>query len=84
MNLGRIKVLIFYTFVQFRTKCNLMLSNRRVEVVGSYVYLGITFTARAGKFSMTQATKDRLTKGSLYNVVTLPYIGQCDVLVTPP
>ena len=63
VNLGKTKVLIFHTSAQFRTKCNLMLSNKQVEVVGSYVYLGITFTARVGKFSMTQAAKDRLTKG---------------------
>ena len=44
MNLGKIKVLVFHNYAWIRTKCNLILSNRQVEVIGSYVYLGVTFT----------------------------------------
>ena len=44
-NLGKPKVLIFQMSPQIRTKCQLTLSNRQVEVVRSYVYLGVTFSA---------------------------------------
>ena len=40
-----------------------MLSNRQLEVVRPYVYLGVPFKACLGKFLMTQATKYRLTRG---------------------
>ena len=63
VNLGKTKVLIFHTSAQVRAKCHLTISHSPVEVVGSYVYLGVTFSARSGKFSMTQAAKDRLTRG---------------------
>ena len=63
VNLGKTKVLIFHTSSQVRSKCTLTLVGKKLEVVSSYVYLGVTFTARVGKFSMTQAAKDRLTKG---------------------
>ena len=63
MNLGKTEVLIFHTSAQVRTKCHLTISHSPVEVVGSYVYLGVTFSACSGKFSMTQAVKDRLTRG---------------------
>jgi hypothetical protein len=43
-----------------------MLSNKHIEVVGSYVYVGVTFEACSGKFSMSQASKDRLVKGYVY------------------
>ena len=33
-----------------------------MKVADSYVYLGINFTARSGKFSMIQATRDRTTR----------------------
>ena len=39
------------------------LSHRPVEVVGSYLYLGVTFSARSGKFLMTHVAKDILTIG---------------------
>ena len=63
VNLAKTKVLIFHTSSRVRSKCHLTLSDKLVEVVGSYVYLGVTFSARSGKFSMTQAAKDRLTRG---------------------
>ncbi|MCO5589434.1 hypothetical protein L7F22_043401 [Adiantum nelumboides] len=34
-----------------------------MEVTCSYVYLGVIFTAASGTFSMTQAARDRLTRG---------------------
>ena len=63
VNLGKTKVLIFHTSAQVRTKCHLTISHSPVEVVGSYVYLGVTFSARSCKFFMTRATKDRVTRG---------------------
>ena len=63
VNLGKTKVLIFHTSAQVRTKCHLTISHSLVEVVRLYVYLRVTFSARSSKFSMTQATKDRLTRG---------------------
>ena len=63
MNLAKTKVLIFYTSSRVRSKCHLIVSHKLVEVVGSYVYLGVTFSARSGKFPMTHAAKDRLTRG---------------------
>ena len=41
----------------------IMLSNQQVEVVRSYIHLWVTFNGRLDRFSMTQATKDRLTRG---------------------
>ena len=63
VNLAKTKVLIFHMSSRVRSKCHLTLFDKLVEVVGSYVYLGVTFCARSGKFLMTQATKDRLTRG---------------------
>ena len=63
MNRAKIKGRIFHTSTRVRAKCHLTLSHRPVEVVGSYVYLGVTFSACSCKFLMTQAGKDRLTRG---------------------
>ena len=63
MNLAKTKVLIFHTSSRVRSKGHLVLSHKPVEVVGSYVYMGVTFSACSSKFSMTQETKDRLTRG---------------------
>ena len=63
VNLGKTKVLVLQAYARGRTTCHLILSHRPVEVVGLYVYLGVTFNARSGKFSMTLAAKDRLTRG---------------------
>ena len=63
MNLGKTKAMIFHTLAQVRQQTTLTLAGGKVEIVGSYVYLGVTFTATQGKFSMTQAAKDKLTRG---------------------
>ena len=41
VNLGRTKVLIFHTYARVRTKCQLTLSHRLVEVVRLYIYIYI-------------------------------------------
>ena len=51
-----------------------MLSNRKVEVVRSYVYLDVTFSVRWSKFLMAQASKDRLTR---QNASLSPLERQC-------
>ena len=63
VNLGKTKAMIFHTLAQVRQQTTLTLAGGEVEIVGSYVYLGITFTATQGKFSMAQAARDRLTRG---------------------
>ena len=64
VNFGKTKAMIFHTSAQVRQQqTTLTLAGGEVEIVGSYVYLGITFTATQGKFSMTQAARDRLTRG---------------------
>ena len=63
MNLGKTKAMIFHTSAQVRQQTTLTLASGQVEIVGSYVYLGVTFTATQGRFSMTQAARDRLTRG---------------------
>ena len=63
VNLGKTKAMIFHTSAQVRQQTTLTLAGGKVEIVGSYIYLGITFTATQGKFSMTQAARDRLTRG---------------------
>ena len=63
VNLGKTKAMIFHTSAQVRQQTTFTLANGQVEIVGSYVYLGVTFTATQGRFSMTQAARDRLTRG---------------------
>ncbi|MCO5609097.1 hypothetical protein L7F22_063319 [Adiantum nelumboides] len=55
VNLGKTKVLIFHTSGIVRRRSAFPFGTSQIEVVESYVYLGITFTARAGRFSMAQA-----------------------------
>ncbi|MCO5598486.1 hypothetical protein L7F22_052583 [Adiantum nelumboides] len=63
VNLGKTKVLIFHTSAQIRRQSRFTAAGGDIEVTGSYVYLGVTFTAASGTFSMTQAARDRLTRG---------------------
>ena len=64
VNLGNTKVLIFHTSAWVWTTCYLTFSSHRpVEVVGSYIYLGVTFNPHLGKVLITHASKDRLTRG---------------------
>ncbi|MCO5546768.1 hypothetical protein L7F22_000204 [Adiantum nelumboides] len=63
VNLGKTKVLIFHTSAQVRRQSAFIAAGSSIEITGSYVYLGLTFTAASGAFSMTQAARDRLTKG---------------------
>ena len=58
-----------------------MLSNRKVEVVRSYVYLGVTFSASPGKLFMIGVAKNRLTRG--YASLSLTKRWLFDALVTP-
>ncbi|MCO5574914.1 hypothetical protein L7F22_028709 [Adiantum nelumboides] len=62
MNLGKTKVLIFHTSGIVRRRSAFPFGASQIEVVKSYVYLGITFTARTGRFSMAKATWDRTTR----------------------
>ena len=45
LNLGKTKAMIFHTSAQVRQQTTLTLTGGKVEIVGSYVYLGVTFTA---------------------------------------
>lgn len=60
MNLGKTKVLIFHTSPRVRSKSSFTVAGGDIEVKGSYVYLGVTFTAASGAFSMAQAARARL------------------------
>ena len=62
VNLGKTKVLIFHTSGTVRRRTAFMFEDSQIEIADSYVYLGITFTARSGRFSMTQAARDRTTR----------------------
>ncbi|MCO5562022.1 hypothetical protein L7F22_015648 [Adiantum nelumboides] len=63
LNLGKTKVLIFHTSAQVRRQSAFIAGGGSIEIIGSYVYLGVTFTAASGVFSMAQAARDRLTRG---------------------
>ena len=63
VNLGKTKVMIFHTSSAARRAATFTAAGGPVEVVTSYVYLGVTFTSRQGPFSMAQAATDRLTRG---------------------
>ncbi|KAH7307766.1 hypothetical protein KP509_22G076800 [Ceratopteris richardii] len=63
VNLGKTKVMIFYTSAQVRRHSLFTAAGGPIEVVGSYVYSGVTFTAASGVFSMSQAARDRITCG---------------------
>ncbi|MCO5577073.1 hypothetical protein L7F22_030895 [Adiantum nelumboides] len=63
VNLGKTKVLIFHTSARVRRQSSFTAAGGDIEITGSYVYLGVTFTAASGAFSMTQAARDRLTRG---------------------
>ena len=45
VNLGKTKAMIFHTSAQVRQQTTPTLASGKVEIVGSYVYLGVTFTA---------------------------------------
>ena len=45
VNLGKTKVLILHTSSQVRSKCILTLVGKKLEIVSSYAYLGVTLTA---------------------------------------
>ena len=63
VNLGKTKVLVFHTSARIRRESSFTAAGGSIEVVGSYVYLRVTFTAASGAFSMAQAARDRLTRG---------------------
>eukprot|EP00249_Psilotum_nudum_P024953 c29331_g2_i2 orf=1-1479(+) len=63
VNLGKTKVLIFHTSARVRRQSSFTAAGGDIEITSSYVYLGVTFTATSGAFSMTQAARDRLTRG---------------------
>ncbi|MCO5558046.1 hypothetical protein L7F22_011621 [Adiantum nelumboides] len=63
VNLGKTKVLIFHTSARVRRQSSFTAAGGDIEIIGSYVYLGMTFTATSGAFSMAQAARDRLTRG---------------------
>ncbi|MCO5549866.1 hypothetical protein L7F22_003340 [Adiantum nelumboides] len=56
VNLGKTKVMIFHTSVFTAV-------GGQVEVVDSYVYLGVTFKGTTGRFSMAEAARDRFMRG---------------------
>lgn len=61
MNLEKTKVMIFHTSEAIKREMTITLVGGQVEVVGAYVYLGITFTGSSGRFYMGQAVRDRVT-----------------------
>ena len=64
MNLGKTKVMVFHTSTTTtRKQTTLTLGGGQVEVLGSYVYLGITFKGTLRRFSMAKSTKDKVTRG---------------------
>ena len=63
MNLGKTKVMIFHTSSAVRSAATFTAAGGWIEVVTSYVYLGVTFTSLRGPFTMRQAATDRLTRG---------------------
>jgi len=63
VNLGKTKVMIFHTSRGVRHSTAFTVAGGRVEVVESYVYLGVTFASPPGRFTMAQAARDRLTTG---------------------
>ena len=63
VNLGKTKVMIFHTSTLVRRQSIFTLAGGQVEVVDSYVYLGITFASPPRRVTMAQAARDRLTRG---------------------
>ena len=63
VNLGKTKVMIFHTSPAVRSTATFTAAGGAIEVVTSYVYLGVTFVSLPGLFSMHQAATDRLTRG---------------------
>ena len=63
VNLGKTKVMIFHTSSAVRSAATFTAAGGQVDVVTSYVYLGVTFTSLPGPFTMRQAATDRLTRG---------------------
>ena len=64
MNLGKTKVIIFHTSSAVRSAATFTaVEGGRVDVVTSYVYLGVTFTSLPGPFTMRQVAPNRLTQG---------------------
>ncbi|MCO5547078.1 hypothetical protein L7F22_000519 [Adiantum nelumboides] len=63
VNLGKTKVLIFHNSARVRRQSAFIAAGGSIEITGSYVYLGVTFIAASGAFSMTPAARDRLTRG---------------------
>lgn len=63
VNLGKTKVMVFHTSRQGRSQLTFTLAGCQVEVVTSYVYLGVTFSAAATRFTMGSAARARLTRG---------------------
>ncbi|KAI5054061.1 hypothetical protein GOP47_0031046 [Adiantum capillus-veneris] len=55
--------MIFHTSSAVRSAATFTAAGGQVDVVTSYVYLGITFTSLPGPFTMRQAAADRLTRG---------------------
>ncbi|MCO5568452.1 hypothetical protein L7F22_022151 [Adiantum nelumboides] len=53
VNLGKTKILIFHTSAQVRRQSAFIAAGGSIEITGSYVYLGVTFTAASGAFLMT-------------------------------
>ncbi|KAH7434041.1 hypothetical protein KP509_07G098200 [Ceratopteris richardii] len=55
VNLGKTKVMIFHTSRTVRHRASFTKAGGQIEVVDSYVYLGVTFSGSTGVFSMAQA-----------------------------
>ena len=52
VNLGKTKIMIFHTSSAVRSAATFTATGGRVEVVTSYVYLGVTFTSLPGPFTI--------------------------------
>ena len=63
VNLGKTKVMIFHTSQQGMAHASFTFARGPVEIVTSYVYLGVTFSTAATHFTMGSAAQDRLTRG---------------------
>ena len=63
VNLGKTKVMIFHTSRQGMAHASFTFAGGPVEIVTSYVYLGVTFSTAATHFTMGSAAQDRLTRG---------------------
>ena len=55
VNLGKTKAMIFHTSRGVRHSTIFTAAGGRVEVVESYVYLGVTFASPPGRFTMARA-----------------------------